>query len=465
MTEKADFQNTKGGLSAALTTQLLQDFEDSGEAREEYDLAEYCAKNQNLYGDRGGKTRRQTSFRWNHFLGKNYRSLRAFYKKYNVRVGPRTLALIIADEEDFELKKKLKKLSTSSPKKKQSPKKNSKMAASESNDDVVEELSKEEEVQDEEEEMEGEMDDDVTAEEFQDADGGWGDEEEESQPPPPKFVPRKSVCTTPTRQKKPRQQVTPTRSNHKFGRTSGLGSQSPVSPLVAKAAATRKPLAYRPSDVDATYGIPNGWYMGQDGTDEFPWIIKVDSGGRGFHLGCFDIHYVDKMMAPSKKSTLEYTGWHIRRSIAQPDRKHWKASVPAEKRFDIFYNRIVKIIGPAADFWLDKASKYHGGAEPVNCEGTQKAHGIAERARKQGRMPKHQVFLLVWPIGIELDTSVFSDGKDVIPTMRNPLKSEKNENTTGKVQLGMTVYWKIAMKGALEVGLPSDDEEDDKDAW
>ena len=89
--QKAD----DGGLREILTKQLLQDFETSGEAREDFDLLSLVNSNVVDYGKPGSDTRRLVQRRWNLIKQKKIGAYKQYLEKRQAVPGPRAKAEFI----------------------------------------------------------------------------------------------------------------------------------------------------------------------------------------------------------------------------------------------------------------------------------------------------------------------------------------------------------------------------------
>ena len=69
------------GLREFITKKLHQDFEDSGETREDFDLFALVSSDVITYGSPGSETRRFVQRRWHHIKNKSIKAFQLYLKK------------------------------------------------------------------------------------------------------------------------------------------------------------------------------------------------------------------------------------------------------------------------------------------------------------------------------------------------------------------------------------------------
>jgi hypothetical protein len=410
-------------LPESLTKQLLQDFETSGEDREDYNLLEYCERKKFLFGEAATLLRRQTQYRWNQAKQKSWKNYGKFLFKHSVLPGEKSSYYIRVANFDNMPPKRDKKSSLKEEKK-----------DAESAVDSDSDSTSPSKYQEPDQKMPAKSSENEVK---------W-----QGDPPNSPIPDAVSFAGIGSPGLSPMVSQNYNNNSHMFGRTSGLGGQPPLMPSLPS------------QETDPRYLVPHIWLANMDGSSEWPWIVKVKPETPEKHLDGFCISYASDM----KLGNYEYEGFHVRKSTSIPDRKKWRGWIPATLPPE-FKHRAIAISGPAVDFWLSDATLYHKGKFKVDCASTLKAHKKTQQALRKDKSRQDQYYILIWEKGVKLDPSVFSQGSENVPTTSNPLKCPNNiaGNTSGRELLGMTVFWKIAAAGGQQVD--SEETKDDSEMW
>ena len=250
----------------------------------------------------------------------------------------------------------------------------------------------------------------------------------------------------------------PVHGQHVFGRV------SPMVPMPRMARAFHPP--HRVQNLPA-FGYPLSLLAEQDGTVKRPWVVIVS--GLPERNRDFNIQFVERI---TQDDIFSRNGFHVRRAVAGPDFYLWEATIPDPEQFGLgpeWKDRIILIKGPAQDFWLRNTQRYHSGKNKIDCPATMKAHLATSVAIDEEDAQKRfwGYYILAFGPTIELDNQIFSREEGVVPIMNNPLTLKKDDadNKFGQKFLGMTVYWRIAVRGGIKIGQQKKREDDAKDMF
>lgn len=174
-----------------------------------------------------------------------------------------------------------------------------------------------------------------------------------------------------------------------------------------------------------------------------PWIIHVDTAHPERNHK-FDVDYVcGKVHAMHK-----WNVYHIRIRIAIQDRQMWAAYIPHElpEGLESALGRCVMVKGPSRLHCFRDAGAYH---RKDLCEATLETHTASqlEIDRSVGQRRAYLYWLLILPVGVELDNTILSgDHKAVIGKIRG--MKEVLETKKGPMEiLEQAIYWEIVEKG------------------
>jgi hypothetical protein len=151
-----------------------------------------------------------------------------------------------------------------------------------------------------------------------------------------------------------------------------------------------------------------------------------------------------------------HTAYHIRMSIPLPDYLWWEAFVPDPREFPSLlklYGRVIMLRGPSRAFWLWDAARCHMDTAKFDCPKTKQRHDKTDTAIENDPSRKYSYHLLVFPQGVVLDNSIFSDNNTQITRhqLAHKLEADDVENKFRQVIWGMNVYWRIAEVGGIRI--------------
>lgn len=188
-----------------------------------------------------------------------------------------------------------------------------------------------------------------------------------------------------------------------------------------------------------------------DGSGDYPYIIIVDPNKSEANWG-FEVSFVPQIEHRNFSRDI----YHIRKVTGVGQEDEWEASIPM-KKYPALANRAVLIRGPSQDYWHRDAERYH---EQPFCEQTKKAHQTLQTNLDASKDRLFSHWLLVFPIGTEMENFVLSDDAVHVKKATLDLVSsysfvdEKNKNTEVEL-LGVDVHWRIAIKGGEMIRSPS----------
>jgi hypothetical protein len=224
---------------------------------------------------------------------------------------------------------------------------------------------------------------------------------------------------------------------HVFGSTSGLGGAL---------GATHTTKAF----------VPIAWLVAQSGTEQYPWIVQVDSQRPEANRD-FDIQFVQHM---DQDEIYSRNGFHIRRTVAPQDHEKWEATIP--NGYDPQYaGRLILVKGPLQDYWQRSAETYHS-TNKIKCPATKMAHSASEIAISGTTDRLWAYYLLCFGPEIALDNQIFSKDEYLVPMGKNPMVSAAKENAFQKDLRSLVLYWHIAVRGGTKIsnGKKSDHSKD-----
>ena len=182
----------------------------------------------------------------------------------------------------------------------------------------------------------------------------------------------------------------------------------------------------------------------QDGSKDRPYLVFVNL----LHpekTRDFEVEFVRGI----KKDGFQRCGYHIRKIVDVPDHGSWEARVACDlpNGMEIYKDRAISIKGPSQGFWFRNHERY---TDRLNCESTIDALSLtcAELATKKNEYRHYSHWLLLFPEGIVLDNSIFSedDDEEVIDCNLVAMTCTDKESKIGKKLLGSAIYWLIADK-------------------
>jgi hypothetical protein len=186
-------------------------------------------------------------------------------------------------------------------------------------------------------------------------------------------------------------------------------------------------------------------FVNQDGTRERPYITMVNTK---FPERNREFHVVLIRNIKHKKHTRRM--YHIRTSCDIPDYEQWEATIPdfSDSTPPVLLNRVVLIKGPSRAFWLRDMDRYN---RKVACGITREELEAAEVGIEEDTTRAEAFYLLVFPQGVVLDNTIFSNDETDIERFDNDMKTEAGDTPFGTVLCGMAVWWRIAKAGGCKV--------------
>jgi hypothetical protein len=379
-----------GGLSEIVTKQLLQDFEASGETREDFDLHALVSSNPIVYGEKGSSARRRVQRRWSHIKRKSTEKYKLYLEGIGVVPSTLTQASILRDCQppwnSTAMADNEGEWSDYDSHQRTPPQKAHRKAclphSSHGNDDASLPASA--------------------------ASGRMGSQPfSPGLPPTPQRTTSETPCVT---------------NPHVFGTTTLMGA---------------------PDSSISTGGL--SWSKYQDGTRRNPWIVNIDALHPERNRE-FDIEWITK-----KKHRKWYRDiFHIRMSCSPFDHKKFKACVPTGYPFE-YKKRLILVQGVSQCAWIKNTNQYHAGKAGIKCEATKGAHSNTQI--KIGNDPEREWcwWLLVFNAHVVLDNQILSEDEFNIPTQYNSITSLAKENAHKRDLRAMTIFWEIAVEGGAQV--------------
>jgi hypothetical protein len=175
------------------------------------------------------------------------------------------------------------------------------------------------------------------------------------------------------------------------------------------------------------------------GTKENPIVIAVNTTSPELNV-IFDIERVEQM----KKDGWVYNGFHIRALSFEPDVQYYEATMC--KKYEQYEGRAILISAPSRSFLLSLLGGYHA---VVGCPSTLTAHNVTKEVLSDVGSPrKKQWYLLVFPLGMLLNNTVFSNSAELVEKKVVKLTVAANTVTGVVDSLSFTpVYWCITEDG------------------